>query len=189
MNVLGLKKNDIHNELILILHKLFFFSRKTFQGLGFRPIPRMPESRSLIWYNATNATQIDDWVSNIDGFLDRKFTHKNLSIKMKPYEMITIGNPEFFDKITHKPQQLPFLLNFHNVRKFRNGKFSAKKKFCTHPVSSFDVRLQGFSEITEWRSKSTGVQLRSPNRWAWKCLCSWGRAIRSLLAREKIRFP
>ncbi|XP_043274647.1 sodium/potassium-transporting ATPase subunit beta-2-like [Venturia canescens] len=47
-------------------------------GLGFRPLPRIPEARSLIWYNATNATQVDDWVSNIDEFL----THYRDSSKL-----------------------------------------------------------------------------------------------------------
>lgn len=47
---------------------IFFF----FSGLGFRPIPRT-EERSLIWYNGTNATQIDAWVSNVDQFLESEY--------------------------------------------------------------------------------------------------------------------
>lgn len=40
-------------------------------GMGHRPI--LFEEGALIWYDASNSTQIKKYVDNIDKFLDRKY--------------------------------------------------------------------------------------------------------------------
>ena len=45
-------------------------------GLGVRPIPDIVEHGSLIWYNATNSTDVELWVNRIDIFLESKFKVK-----------------------------------------------------------------------------------------------------------------
>ncbi|KYQ53878.1 Sodium/potassium-transporting ATPase subunit beta-2 [Trachymyrmex zeteki] len=39
-------------------------------GLGFRPISDNPDERSLIWYSASNATDIQKWTQRLDQFLE-----------------------------------------------------------------------------------------------------------------------
>jgi sodium/potassium-transporting ATPase subunit beta len=41
-------------------------------GLGFRPIADDVDQGSLIWYDATNQTQIGYWTTIIDNFLEGK---------------------------------------------------------------------------------------------------------------------
>ncbi|KAI4483547.1 hypothetical protein M0804_007807 [Polistes exclamans] len=38
-------------------------------GLGFRPISENPDERSLIWYTASNATEVERWTKILDTFL------------------------------------------------------------------------------------------------------------------------
>lgn len=40
--------------------------------MGFRPMAQEIEKGSLIWYNASNATNTDTWVQSLNKFLDRK---------------------------------------------------------------------------------------------------------------------
>ncbi|KYM85349.1 Sodium/potassium-transporting ATPase subunit beta-2 [Atta colombica] len=39
-------------------------------GLGFRPISDNPDEKSLIWYSASNATDIQKWTQRLDKFLE-----------------------------------------------------------------------------------------------------------------------
>lgn len=39
-------------------------------GVGFRPIHEDVEQGSLIWYDVSNETQVKEWTSNLDNFLD-----------------------------------------------------------------------------------------------------------------------
>ncbi|KAL2719454.1 sodium/potassium-transporting ATPase subunit beta-2-like [Vespula squamosa] len=39
-------------------------------GLGFRPISDNPDERSLIWYTASNATEVEKWTKILDKFLE-----------------------------------------------------------------------------------------------------------------------
>lgn len=41
-------------------------------GMGFRPMPEDVEKGSLIWYKASNASNVDTWVQSINKFIARK---------------------------------------------------------------------------------------------------------------------
>lgn len=41
-------------------------------GLGFRPISDNADERSLIWYSASNATEVQRWTRLLDNFLERE---------------------------------------------------------------------------------------------------------------------
>ncbi|XP_066597906.1 sodium/potassium-transporting ATPase subunit beta-2-like [Prorops nasuta] len=49
----------------------------TTPGLGFRPISENTAERSLIWYSASNATQVEIWANRLDKFLEQ---YKNSSL-------------------------------------------------------------------------------------------------------------
>ncbi|RLU18376.1 hypothetical protein DMN91_008733 [Ooceraea biroi] len=40
-------------------------------GLGFRPISDNPDERSLIWYSASNETEVQKWTNLLDTFLEQ----------------------------------------------------------------------------------------------------------------------
>lgn len=42
-------------------------------GMGFRPISKNTAEGSLIWYNTTNATTVEKWVTLLDEFLESKY--------------------------------------------------------------------------------------------------------------------
>lgn len=50
------------------LNLLFTFSL----GLGFRPIAENADERSLVWYSASNATEVRKWTQLLDEFLERE---------------------------------------------------------------------------------------------------------------------
>lgn len=55
-------------------------------GLGFRPMPAEVDQGSLIWYDASNQTQISEWTSILDDFMEGPnriiaiFTHANVRL-------------------------------------------------------------------------------------------------------------
>ena len=52
----------------------------TILGLGFRPISENADERSLVWYSASNSTQVAKWTNRLDIFLESKFMTKFIFI-------------------------------------------------------------------------------------------------------------
>jgi hypothetical protein len=51
---------------------IFFWDLGTDPGMGFRPMPSRVTEGSLIWYNLSNKTQINQYVESLDKFLESK---------------------------------------------------------------------------------------------------------------------
>lgn len=57
---------------VWIIRLILYVTLGVNPGLGFRPLPDDPDEGSLIWYEASNQTQVKIWTDRLDKFLERK---------------------------------------------------------------------------------------------------------------------
>ncbi|XP_015608284.1 sodium/potassium-transporting ATPase subunit beta-2 [Cephus cinctus] len=62
-------------------------------GLGFRPISDNTDERSLIWYSASNATQVRSWTARLDKFLERYLNSSYLPTSGRNQQICSYDQP------------------------------------------------------------------------------------------------
>ncbi|XP_011054947.1 PREDICTED: sodium/potassium-transporting ATPase subunit beta-2-like [Acromyrmex echinatior] len=62
-------------------------------GLGFRPISDNPDERSLVWYSASNATDIQKWTKRLDKFLENYINPSLLSNGGRNQQICSYNKP------------------------------------------------------------------------------------------------